>query len=104
MITDYSSIMFDYPVTGKPIAFMVPDLARYRDATRGFYFDFESSAPGPLLRKPAEAAAFCESVRHGTHALSERYVKWVARFAPRDDGHAAERITAWLASRAGLSG
>lgn len=104
LITDYSSIMFDYPVTGKPIAFMVPDLARYRDATRGFYFDFESSAPGPLLRKPAEAAAFCESVRHGTHALSERYVKWVARFAPRDDGHAAERITAWLASRAGLSG
>jgi CDP-glycerol glycerophosphotransferase len=53
LITDYSSVMFDFSVTGKPIIFLAPDLERYR-AERGFYFDFEHQAPGPILTSVAE--------------------------------------------------
>ena len=54
LVTDYSSAMFDYAVTGRPILFFTYDLAEYRDSLRGFYFDFEAEAPGPLLASSAE--------------------------------------------------
>src|SRR4051794_18709764 len=50
LITIYSSVMFDYAVTGKPLLFYVYDLAEYRDALRGFYFDLVSVAPRPAAR------------------------------------------------------
>ena len=50
LITDYSSVMFELGVTGKPMIFLTPDLAEYRDKTRGFYFDFEGPRPGSFLR------------------------------------------------------
>ena len=46
LITDYSSAMFDFAVTGKPMFFFTYDLEHYRDEVRGFYFDFEAEAPG----------------------------------------------------------
>ncbi|BFO16455.1 hypothetical protein SHKM778_28430 [Streptomyces sp. KM77-8] len=52
MITDYSSLMFDYVNTGRPILFFTYDLDHYRDTLRGFYFDFEGSAPGPCSTRP----------------------------------------------------
>ena len=39
LITDYSSVMFDFSVTGKPMYFLVPDIEHYRGELRGFYFD-----------------------------------------------------------------
>src|SRR5207253_3081410 len=49
LVTDYSSAMFDFAVTGRPILLFTYDLADYRDRLRGFYFDLEEIAPGPLL-------------------------------------------------------
>ncbi|MFL5912798.1 MAG: CDP-glycerol glycerophosphotransferase family protein, partial [Gaiellaceae bacterium] len=54
LITDYSSVMFDFAVTRKPMLFFTYDLAWYRDELRGFYFDFESEAPGPLIDGAAD--------------------------------------------------
>src|SRR4029079_6325544 len=47
-IVDYSSLRFDFGVTGKPMIFHVPDLQTSK-ATRGWLFDFEPTAPGPLV-------------------------------------------------------
>ncbi len=49
LITDYSSMMFDFASTGRPMLFLTPDLAEYAGSTRGFYLDFTEIAPGPLL-------------------------------------------------------
>ena len=46
MVTDYSSTMFDFAITGKPLLFFTYDLDDYRDDLRGFYFDFAESRPG----------------------------------------------------------
>ncbi|MFC7470449.1 CDP-glycerol glycerophosphotransferase family protein [Actinomadura keratinilytica] len=54
LVTDYSSLMFDFAQTGRPMLFHTWDLDHYRDTLRGFYFDFESSAPGPLLTDAEE--------------------------------------------------
>ena len=46
LITDYSSVMFDFSVTGKPMYFLVPDIEHYRGELRGFYFDLVGARAG----------------------------------------------------------
>ncbi|MFB4352963.1 CDP-glycerol glycerophosphotransferase family protein [Microbacterium sp. LS_15] len=93
LITDYSSVMFDYSVTGKPLFFLVPDLDHYRGQLRGFYFDLEARAPGPLVRTQEELVAALAD-EGGEVAYASRYAAWRAQFNNRDDGHAAERVVA----------
>ena len=91
LITDYSSVMFDYSVTGKPMYFLVPDLEHYRGALRGFYFDLAERAPGPLLTTQDELAdALMDDALPATFA--ERYAAWQRQFNTQDDGRAAERV------------
>lgn len=54
LITDYSSVFFDYGNLKRPIIFYVYDIDLYRDKLRGFYYDFESKAPGPLAKTTEE--------------------------------------------------
>ncbi len=91
LITDYSSVMFDYSVTGKPMYFLVPDLEHYRGELRGFYFDLSERAPGPLLTSQDELA---DALNDDTisAAFGERYAAWQRQFNTRDDGHAAQRV------------
>ncbi len=91
LITDYSSVMFDFSVTGKPMYFLVPDMEHYRGELRGFYFDLAAHAPGPVVRTQDElvAALAADPAEH-----AERYELWRTKFNARDDGHAAERVVA----------
>jgi CDP-glycerol glycerophosphotransferase len=89
LVTDYSSVLFDYALTDRPMHFLVPDLDEYRDRLRGFYLDLEDVAPGPLLRSTAEVLEHLDD-DPATYAGRRRAVR--ERFAPYDDGHAAERL------------
>lgn len=93
LITDYSSVMFDFSVTGKPMYFLVPDMEHYRGELRGFYFDLEAHAPGPVVRSVDELVAAADDP-DVAERFAERYGIWRARFNARDDGHAAERVVA----------
>jgi CDP-glycerol glycerophosphotransferase (TagB/SpsB family) len=53
-VLDYSSMRFDFALTGRPMVFLVPDLESYAGAHRGFLYDFRPTAPGPLARSSAE--------------------------------------------------
>lgn len=92
LVTDYSSVMFDFSVTGKPMYFFVPDIEHYRGELRGFYFDLEAHAPGPVVRTHDELVDALRS--SDTAAFATKYDVWRAKFNPRDDGHAAERVVA----------
>jgi CDP-glycerol glycerophosphotransferase len=94
LITDYSSVMFDFSVTGRPIYFHVPDMAHYRGVLRGFYFDLAARAPGPLVHTQSELVAAVLADDQAPYA--ERYAAWRERFNAREDGHAAERVVARL--------
>lgn len=98
LVTDYSSIMFDAAVARVPLVFFVPDLAAYRDRERGFTFDFERDAPGPLLTSLHDVVA-CAQELHAAGAAAtwmQEYAAaaeaWRLRFAPHDDGAAATRV------------
>jgi len=92
LLTDYSSAMFDYAVTGRPILFFVYDLAEYRDDLRGFYFDFEAEAPGPLLAGSAEVVEAVRDIDSVAVSYRDAYQRFAARFSSLDDGKAAARI------------
>ncbi|MBO2456822.1 bifunctional glycosyltransferase/CDP-glycerol:glycerophosphate glycerophosphotransferase [Actinomadura violacea] len=91
MISDYSSVMFDYANTGRPMLFFTYDLADYRDRLRGFYFDFEAEAPGPLVETSDDLIDAIRDVEAATAGHQDRYKEFVARFCPLDDGKAAAR-------------
>ncbi|MHA3703205.1 CDP-glycerol glycerophosphotransferase family protein [Jatrophihabitans sp. YIM 134969] len=92
MITDYSSTMFDFAVTGKPIVFHAWDLAEYGGTTRGFYLDLEEVAPGPVLATQDEVV---DALRH-LDVVAERhrdaYARFQQTFCHLEDGHATERV------------
>ncbi|SIT71915.1 CDP-glycerol glycerophosphotransferase family protein [Microbacterium sp. RU33B] len=90
LITDYSSVMFDFSVTGKPMYFLVPDLEHYRGELRGFYFDLPAHAPGPVVHSQDELVHAVTAADAAAYA--EKYAQWRAKFNARDDGNAADRV------------
>ncbi len=107
LVTDYSSAMFDFACTGRPMVFYTYDLDQYRDEVRGFYFDFEREAPGPIARTEEDLVdilhdrdgLFEHRDSHG-HVVSlggrderaARYADFKAKFCPWDDGQASARV------------
>ncbi len=91
LVTDYSSVMFDFTVTGKPVLFLAPDLERYR-AERGFYFDFEGEAPGPILKRDTEVVDALSKLPDLAVIYREKYHAWQRKFNLLEDGRAAARV------------
>jgi CDP-glycerol glycerophosphotransferase len=91
LVTDYSSLMFDFANTGRPMLFFTYDLADYRDRLRGFYFDTDR-LPGPHLKTSDEVVAAIRDVDrlHAEHTAA--YSAFRADFTAWDDGHAATRL------------
>jgi len=102
LITDYSSVMFDFSVTGRPMYFLVPDLEHYRGELRGFYFDLAERAPGPLVRTQEELVAAVADPAV-PDAYAQRYTAWRAQFNRLDDGEAAERVVSRILDQGWLT-
>lgn len=71
LITDYSSIMIEFAMLKKPIIFFAYDLDSYLSNERGFYFDFESTVPGPVVRDYKQLISVLESKDFDESKMSE---------------------------------
>lgn len=92
LITDYSSMMFDYSVTGRPMLFYTPDIEEYTDPkVRGAYFDLEEVAPGPVVRTVPEVIELLDTIDDWAPTFADRYAAWHKRFNHHDDGQASAR-------------
>ena len=92
LVTDYSSMMFDYSVTGRPMLFYTPDIEEYTDPkVRGAYFDLEEVAPGPVVRTVPEVVELLRAIDTWAPTFADRYAAWKKRFNHHDDGHASAR-------------
>jgi CDP-glycerol glycerophosphotransferase (TagB/SpsB family) len=92
LLTDYSSAMFDFAVTGRPMLFFTYDLELYRDTLRGFYLDFEAQAPGPLLRTSAEVVAALLDLDAAVEPYRSAYEVFRKTYCDLDDGAASARV------------
>ncbi len=87
LITDYSSIIFDYALLGKPMLFYAPDLDEYYDS-RGFYFDYRNFVPGPIAETKEDILEQLENI----NAYSSTVAEFREKFNPYFDGKNSRRI------------
>jgi CDP-glycerol glycerophosphotransferase (TagB/SpsB family) len=91
LITDYSSIMFDYANLDRPIVVYADDWEVYRE-TRGVYFDLMEAPPGPVVRTPGELAGAFRDRSYADDSSRALRAAFRERFCQFDDGQAAERV------------
>jgi CDP-ribitol ribitolphosphotransferase len=89
LVTDYSSVLYEFALLGRPMAFVAPDHAEY-EAERGFYVDYPAYVPGPVFTSSDALAAHLRSGPFDT----ERVRRFAADSFDVADGHATERFIA----------
>lgn len=90
LITDYSSVMFDYSLLRRPMIFFTYDLEQYKDNLRGFYFDFMQEAPGPIVLTTKEL--IYAILHYNAQIYEEKYNAFTKKFNHADNGEAAKKI------------
>lgn len=91
LLTDYSSVFFDYANTARPIMFFWPDYQHYANDIRGFYFGLDE-LPGPHCFTNDEVIAAVKDLPNYDEKYGKDYAAFRQTFCPKDDGHAAERV------------
>ena len=90
LMTDYSSVFFDYAILNRPMLFFTYDLESYRDTLRGFYFDFEKDAPGPLLYNTDEIIEAIQNIDQDQFYDSRQNFR--KRFCKLENGQASKNV------------
>lgn len=92
LITDYSSVFFDYANLKRPMLFFTYDLEKYRDVLRGFYIDIEEELPGPLLFTTEEIVDSIKNIDKVTAKYEEKYEVFYEKFCGLEEGNASEKV------------
>jgi CDP-glycerol glycerophosphotransferase len=104
MITDYSSVMFDYALLDRPMLFHVPDYDDYVGQSRGSYFELAEHAPGPLsYDDDGLFGALADLDTVGENYAAER-AAFRARFGEYDTGNAAKAVVDHFFAQGGPRG
>ena len=93
MVTDYSSMVFEYSLLGRPMAFFAYDIDEYSD-WRGFYYDYDEMTPGPVVKATEELISYVSNI--DVRFDPEIVEAFREKFMSACDGHATERICATL--------
>ncbi|MGQ8821050.1 CDP-glycerol glycerophosphotransferase family protein [Bibersteinia trehalosi] len=93
LITDYSSIGFDYMATGKPLVYYIDDYDEYKEE-RGLYFE-HNILPGSMARNISELKELISS-EIKNNSLHPLYKESQEKFTPYDDGNVSKRIVSWF--------
>ncbi|MEU0299616.1 CDP-glycerol:glycerophosphate glycerophosphotransferase [Streptomyces sp. NPDC006175] len=91
LVTDYSSIMFDYALLDRPIVLFAPDLDTYA-AERGSYFDLREKAPGPVTATEEELFAVLARLKTADTGFQEQRAAFAEEFGAYDRGDAARSV------------
>jgi len=93
LVTDYSSVAFDFANLERPIVYYMYDLESYTGNLRGFYLTLDE-LPGPVARTEDELSEALHRAGRPDPEIARRYGAFNARFNYLDDGHASERVLA----------
>ena len=92
LITDYSSVFFDFANLKRPILYYTYDLEKYENVLRGFYIDIHEDVPGPLLKTTDEVIDAIRNIDQLKEEYKEKYDQFYERFCSIEDGNASKRI------------
>jgi len=94
LISDYSSIIFDYMLLDRPVIYYAPDMEEFVSSSRSLIFDPADIAVGPVCFTAAELKQAISDVANEVDASPERQAKWAAtrkRFNSFMDGQSSRR-------------
>ncbi|CAM5438458.1 hypothetical protein SAVIM338S_02597 [Streptomyces avidinii] len=101
LITDYSSVMFDYAVLDRPMLFFAYDYEKYATDIRGTYFDLKEKAPGPVVATADELLQAVAAFDEADAKYAEARQRFLAEFGEYDRGDAARQIVEKFFTRSG---
>lgn len=91
LITDYSSVFFDYANLKRPMLFYMYDLEQYKGDTRDFYIDLQE-LPGPILKSEEEVIDSIKNIENIEKEYKEKYRKFNEKFNYLDDKDSSKRV------------
>lgn len=91
LITDYSSIFFDYANLNKPIIFYMYDLNLYKNDLRDFYINLEE-LPGNIVTNQNELEKEIDNIDISYKQNKEKYLEFNKKYNYLDDGYASSRV------------
>ncbi|STZ76012.1 putative glycosyl transferase [Bergeriella denitrificans] len=94
LITDYSSIAFDYMATGKPIIYYIDDYEDYKEK-RGLYFEV-TQLPGVMAKTADELYEATISLVNNSSRTHSLYPEAMKKFTPYDNGDVTKRVINWF--------
>lgn len=92
LVSDYSSIIFEYALLNRPMAFLAPDLAAY-ERERGFFFDYRTGVPGPVMEETEQLARWIQAKQFDLQRVRD----FAAASFDVMDGRATERFVSDVA-------
>ncbi len=95
LITDYSSVFYDYLLTMRPIIFFAYDLEEYKEK-RDFYYDYETFVPGPIVRNSEELIEKLRTTQQWSKFFEDRRKEIRDKFHKFHDGQSTKRILDFL--------
>jgi CDP-glycerol glycerophosphotransferase len=93
LVTDYSSVFFDFANLARPMVFFLYDLERYAEEVRGFYLPIEC-VPGPIARTHKQLVEEIRRTDVDDNRATSRLHEFTHEYAPKDDGKAGVRVLA----------
>ena len=92
LITDYSSVMFDYAILKRPQIFFAYDLEKYEGELRGFYLDYMKDLPGPITTESDELIHQLKNLDQIENSFKNEIDQFHERFCSKEQGNAAKII------------
>lgn len=97
LITDYSSVFFDYAYLKRPILFYPYDYHLYKDELRGFYLDYEKDLPGQIANNEAQLlSGITACLQHPDMSDNQQFMKFYNRFCAIDDGLSSLKVVNYV--------
>lgn len=91
LITDYSSVFFDFANLKRPIIFYMYDYEEYKNKLRDFYINFKE-LPGPIVEKEEDLIQEIKQIDKYDKRYKEKYKKFNNKYNYLDDGDASKRL------------
>ncbi|WP_353423158.1 CDP-glycerol:glycerophosphate glycerophosphotransferase [Staphylococcus xylosus] len=99
LITDYSSVMFDFGILKRPQIFYAYDMEKYSTDLRGFYFDYLNDLPGPIYTNTEDLIAGLENIKQIEQHYQPKINQFYNRFCVIENGKASQHLGDLIANR-----
>lgn len=92
LITDYSSVFFDFAHSNKPILFYAYDFEAYAEEIRGLYLDMNTELPGPLIKNESDLFTAITNIDVIQSDYQIRYQAFVKTYCSTGKGQSSDLV------------